>query len=100
MLNCFRFWMIQNFRDKDIEALYNGQRVGGFEAVKAQVEGRLQIRDSATSLGDPKGLTSNRLAAVSGDRRGQPSIRVNDQWRVCFVWREDGPHEVEIVDYH
>ena len=92
--------MIQSFRDKDTEALYNGQRVRRFEAVKAQAERRLQILDSAISLADLAGLPSNRLEVLHGDWQGQHSIRINDQWRVCFVWREDGPHEVEIVDYH
>ena len=92
--------MIHCFRDKDTEALFNGQRVRRFEAVKAQAERRLQILDSATSLGDLTGLPSNHLEALRGDRQGQHSIRINDQWRVCFVWREDGPHEMEMVDYH
>ena len=92
--------MIYSLRDKDTEVLFNGQRVRRFEAVKAQAERRLQILDSATSLGDLDGLPSNRLEALHGDRQRQHSIRINDQWRVCFVWREDGPHDVEIVDYH
>ena len=92
--------MIHSFRDKDTEALFNGQRVRRFESVKAQAERRLQILDSATSLGDLAGLPSNRLEALHGDRQGQHSIRINDQWRVCFVWQEDGAHAVEIVDYH
>lgn len=92
--------MIRSFRDKDTEALYNGQRVRRFSGFAAQAERRLQILDSAISLGDLAGLPSNRLEALHGDRRGQHSIRINDQWRVCFVWQEDGPHEVEIVDYH
>jgi toxin HigB-1 len=92
--------MIQSFRDKDTEALYNGQRVRRFEAIKAQAERRLQILDSATSLGDLAGLPSNRLEALHGDRHGQHSIRINDQWCICFVWREDCPHEVETVNYH
>src|SRR6266849_10423846 len=97
---CYPSCMIHSFRDKDTEALYNGQRVRRFEAVKVQAERRLQILDSATSLGDLARLPSNRLEARHGDRQGQHSIRINDQWRVCFVWREDGPHEVEMVDYH
>jgi proteic killer suppression protein len=92
--------MLQSFRDKDTEALYNGPRVRRFEAIQARAEHRLQILDSATSLGDLAGLLSNRLEGLHGDRQGQHSIRINDQWRVCFVWRDDGPHEVEIVDYH
>ena len=92
--------MIQTFRDRDTEALFNGRRVRRFQSVATQAERRLQMLDSATSLADLAGLPSNRLEALAGDRRGQHSIRINDQWRVCFVWREEGAHEVEIVDYH
>ena len=92
--------MIQTFRDRDTEALFNGKRVRRFQAVTKQAERRLLILDSATSLADLRELPSNRLEALQGDRRGQYSIRINDQWRVCFVWREDGAYEVEIVDYH
>jgi proteic killer suppression protein len=92
--------MIQTFRDRDTEALFNGRRIRRFQSVAAQAERRLQILDSATRLADLAGLPSNRLEALFGDRRGQHSIRINDQWRVCFVWREDGAHDVEIVDYH
>ena len=92
--------MIQSFRDKETEALYNGHRVRRFAGFAAQAERRLQVLDSATSLGDLAGLPSNRLEALHGDRAGQHSIRINQQWRVCFVWREDGPHDVAMVDYH
>jgi toxin HigB-1 len=92
--------MIHSFRDKETEALFNGQRVRRFEGFAAQAERRLQILDSATNLADLAGLPSNLLEALHGDRQGQHSIRVNNQWRVCFAWREDGPHEVEVVDYH
>ncbi len=60
----------------------------------------MQILDSAVRLEDLMMLRSNRFEALSGDRKGQCSIRINDQWRVCFEWKEDGPHNVEIVDYH
>lgn len=92
--------MIRSFRDKDTEALYSGRRVRRFESFAAQAERRLQTLDSATGLEDLAGLPSNRLEGLGGDRMGQYSIRVNRQWRICFEWREDGPHEVEIVDYH
>ena len=92
--------MVRSFRDKETEALYVGRRVRRFEGFTAQAERRLQTLDSATCLEDLAGLPSNRLEALSGDRKGQYSIRINKQWRVCFEWREDGPYNVEIVDYH
>ncbi len=92
--------MIRSFRDKDTEALYLGRRVRRFEGFVAQAERRLQTLDSATCLEDLAGLPSNRLEALSGDRQGQHSIRINKQWRICFNWREDGPYDVEIGDYH
>ena len=61
---------------------------------------RLSILDSADALQDLAGLPSNRLEALQGDRVGQHSIRINAQWRLCFRWTTDGPHDVEIVDYH
>lgn len=65
-------------------------------------EKRLRILDAAANLGDLAALNSNRLKALKGDRKGQYSIRVNDQWRICFEWPSDapGPRNVEIVDYH
>lgn len=61
---------------------------------------RLTILDSAETLGDLAALPSNRLEALRGDRTGRYSIRINAQWRICFRWIDDGPYEVEIVDYH
>jgi proteic killer suppression protein len=92
--------MIRSFRDKDTEALFQGRRVRRFEGFRAQAERRLQVLDSATCLEDLAGLPSNRLEALTGDRKGLFSIRINQQWRLCFEWREDGPHNVEIADYH
>jgi proteic killer suppression protein len=63
-------------------------------------ERRLDRLDQATTLADLAGLPSNRLERLRGDRKGQHSIRINDQWRICFIWEDDGPHAVEIVDYH
>ncbi|MEW5792565.1 MAG: type II toxin-antitoxin system RelE/ParE family toxin [Pseudomonadota bacterium] len=92
--------MIRSFRDKDTEALFAGRSVRRFERFRAQAERRLQILDSATCIEDLAQLPSNRFEALRGDRQGQFSIRINAQWRVCFTWREGGPHQVEIVDYH
>jgi proteic killer suppression protein len=61
---------------------------------------KLKLLDAATKLEELRVPPGNRLEALKGSRKGQHSIRVNDQWRVCFCWRPDGPHEVEIVDYH
>ena len=61
---------------------------------------RLTLLDSADAREDLAGLPSNRLEALRGDRAGQHSIRINAQWRICFRWTSDGPHDVEIVDYH
>jgi len=92
--------MIQSFADKRTAAFYNGKQVRQFRSFAAQAERRLNVLDAATTLQDLAGLSSNRLESLSGDRAGQRSIRINQQWRICFVWKNDGPHDVEIVDYH
>ncbi|MDF1587308.1 type II toxin-antitoxin system RelE/ParE family toxin [Marinimicrococcus flavescens] len=73
-----------------------------FEAFRRQAEKRLRILEAATGLGNLRQLPGSRLEALRGDRQGQYSIRINDQWRVCFEWpgSADGPENVEIVDYH
>jgi proteic killer suppression protein len=92
--------MIKTFRDKKTLAVYDGERVKDFQAITAQAERRLQILDNATSLQDLSGLPSNRFEALHGDRLGQYSIRINDQWRLCFTWTDGDAYDVEIVDYH
>ena len=92
--------VIRTFRDKRTEALYGGKRVRAFQAIEKQAARKLQMLDSATSLDDLRAIPGNRLEALGGDRRGQYSIRINDQWRLCFIWTVEGPAEVEIVDYH
>lgn len=76
--------------------------MAAFSGFARQAHKRLEILAAATSLGDLRGLPSNRLEILRGDRAGQYSIRINDQWRVCFEWPQDaaGPSNVEIVDYH
>jgi toxin HigB-1 len=92
--------MIRSFKNKDTEFIYSGGRVEKWQSFSRQVERRLQILDNATSLEDLRYLPSNRFEALSGNRKGQYSIRINQQWRVCFQWIDNEAHGVEIVDYH
>lgn len=94
--------MIGSYRDKDTERLASGEKIRQWELFRQQAEKRLRILDAATSLADLAALNSNRLEIPKGDRKGQYSIRINSQWRICFEWPGDapGPLSVEIVDYH
>ena len=92
--------MIRSFKDRDAEALFDGRPVRRYRAIEEQVQRRLQVLDSAADLRDLAALRSNRFEALKGDRKGQYSIRINDQWRLCFRWNEDNEAtDVEIVDY-
>ena len=91
--------MIRGFKCRKTERLYNGFRVLAFSGFKRQAEKRLRILDASETLAALKALPSNRFEALSKDRAGSYSIRVNMQWRVCFTW-DEGAYEVEIVDYH
>jgi proteic killer suppression protein len=71
-----------------------------FRAIERQARRKLLLLNGAASLDDLRSPPGNRLEALKGDRRGQHSIRINDQWRICFVWRDGGVEDVEIVDYH
>ena len=86
--------------DRRTERFFGGQFVRAFHSFADQATRRLTVLDNAESLRDLAGLPSNRLEALSGVRAGQHSIRINRQWRICFRWEEDGPYDVEIVDYH
>jgi proteic killer suppression protein len=92
--------VIKSFADQDTQALYQGKRVRRFDGFRAQAEKRLQILRRARSLNDLGALPSNRLEALAGDRRGQYSIRINRQWRICFRWQTGDAYDVEIADYH
>ena len=94
--------MILGYRNTRTKAFANGERVREFSSFDRQGWKRLEILDAATSLADLRALPSNRLEALHGDRDGQFSIRINQQWRLCFEWpqRALGPSNVEIVDYH
>jgi proteic killer suppression protein len=92
--------VIVSFRDTDTESLAGGRRVRRFQAVETVARRKLRQLEIAGRLDDLKVPPGNRLERLRGDRDGQYSIRVNDQFRVCFRWTEAGPTEVEIVDHH
>ena len=94
--------MIVSYRDKATERFASGRHVKEFSGFARQAEMRLDRLDAATSLADLAALPRNRLEALKSDRVGQFSIRINDQWRICFSWPDGspGPVDVEIVDYH
>jgi proteic killer suppression protein len=93
--------VIRSFRDKSTEAVFNGESPKGFPADLVKVARRkLRYLNAAGDLGDLRSPPGNRLEALAGGRKGQHSIRINDQFRVCFVWTAEGPAEVEVVDYH
>jgi len=93
---------MSGWANRRAERLAVGDRVWQWEPFRRQAEKRLRILDAATSQGDLAELNSNRLEALKGHRKGQYSIRINDQWRICFEWPKDerGPSNVEIVNYH
>ncbi|MHB8215436.1 MAG: type II toxin-antitoxin system RelE/ParE family toxin [Candidatus Sulfotelmatobacter sp.] len=91
--------MIKSFRSAETERLHNRHSVRRFQAVERIGRRKLRQLDSATELRDLAAPPGNRLEALHGNRKGQHSIRINDQWRFCFVWRDGNAHNVEIVDY-
>ena len=92
--------LIRDFRDRNSRLFFEGHRVAAFQGFADQAARRLTYLDNAESLMDLAALQGNRLEPLRGDRAGQFSIRINKQWRVCFRWEQDGPHDVEIADYH
>jgi toxin HigB-1 len=94
--------MILGYRDKRTRDFAAGQRVKAFSGIQRAAQLKLDRLEAATSLGDLAALPGNRFETLSGDRKGQYSIRINDQWRICFEWPQNskGPVNVEIVDYH
>lgn len=92
--------MIRSFRDASTEALFHDRDVPRFRAIERAARRKLLYLDQAKLLADLAAPPGNRLEALKGDRKGQYSIRVNDQWRICFSWRNGHAFNVEIVDYH
>lgn len=91
---------IQSFKCEQTRQLFEGRRVARWVNIQTVAMRKLAMLNAAVALGDLRIRPQNRLEALAGDRKGQHSIRINDQWRVCFKWTAAGPTEVEIVDYH
>ncbi len=94
--------MIVSYRDNRTREFAQGERVKAFSGIERAARLKLDRLEAATGLRDLAALSGNRFEALKGDRKGQYSIRVNDQWRICFQWEEgaSGPSSVELVDYH
>jgi proteic killer suppression protein len=92
--------MIRSFASSDAEDLFFSREVRRFRNIERIARRKLLQIHATTDLASLRVPPGNRLEALKGDRKGQHSIRINDQWRVCFVWKPDGAYDVEIVDYH
>jgi proteic killer suppression protein len=92
--------MIQSFRDAKTEALFNDLDVPRFRSIERVARRKLLYLHQARHLEDLRVPPGNRLEALKGDRKGQYSIRINDQWRICFCWKDGDACDVEITDYH
>jgi proteic killer suppression protein len=92
--------VIASFKCRDTESLFRQGKTRIWSSILSVAERKLTMLEAATSLLDLKSPPGNRLEALGGDRNGQHSIRINAQWRICFIWGPNGPENVEIVDYH
>jgi toxin HigB-1 len=92
--------VIQSFRCPDTKRLFRRETVRRFRSTERAALRKLDMLDAAPDLRTLATLPGNRLEQLKGDRKGQHSIRINDQWRICFAWRNSDAYEVEIVDYH
>jgi proteic killer suppression protein len=92
--------MTRSFGSKATESLFADEEVPRFRAFERSARRKLLLLHRAKSLDDLRVPSGNRLEALRGDRKGQYSIRINDQWRICFVWVQGDAHDVQIVDYH
>jgi toxin HigB-1 len=92
--------VIKSFKSAEAETLFNDEEVRKFVNIRQAARRKLLMRHAAKHLMDLSAPRGNRLHPLKGDREGQHSISINDQWRICFVWKEGDAHNVEIVDYH
>lgn len=92
--------MIGSFKDKETEKVFHDTFSKKFKSIERIAQRKLAMLNAAEILDDLAAIPGNHLEALKGDRKGQHSIRVNDQYRLCFLWTESGPTDVEIVDYH
>lgn len=92
--------MIRSFKDAATARLFADEDVPHYRGIERQARRKLLMLDNAGTLNDLRQPPGNRLEALKGDRQGEHSIRINNQWRICFVWREGGAEQGEIVDYH
>ncbi|MEM9676603.1 MAG: type II toxin-antitoxin system RelE/ParE family toxin [Pseudomonadota bacterium] len=92
--------MIITFADRDTEKLFNDSPVRRFRGFERAAQRKLAILNAADTLDDVRNPPGNRLEKLTGNRKSQHSIRINQQWRLCFRWTSEGPRDVEIVDYH
>ncbi len=92
--------MIKSFKDKDTEALFNRARGNRWQNIERAALRKLAYLNAAERLEDLTRPPGNRLEKLGGDRKGQFSIRINDQWRICFRWQDGDAHDVELTDYH
>lgn len=101
-LNGSRYYscMTKGFRCRETERVFQRRPSRRWSGIRRMMLRKLLVLDAAGSLGDLRVPPANRLEKLSGDRRGQHSIRINDQWRICFRWRDGHAHDVEVVDYH
>jgi proteic killer suppression protein len=92
--------VIQSFANRETERLFETGKSRKLGSIAAVAMRKLQVLDNTNRLDDLRRPPGNRLEALKGDRGGQYSIRINDQYRICFRWEQDQPHDVEVVDYH
>jgi len=93
--------MLKSFKDRETEKVWHGTMSRRLpHDIQQTARRKLRVLNNVRSLDDLRAPPSNRLEALKGNRKGQHSIRINDQWRICFVWKDGDAHDVEIVDYH